>query len=346
MNLLEQFAGAIVLTDLKGTVTYWSPAAEQRFGWRSDDTLDRPLHELLAPSAALTLLVELPRQLPSQEIRSECRVVCKDGSTIDLSLHTLPMVDESRQPYGFVQVLRDLRFGKAEERQALDQANSRTIPVQRKLIHDFNNLLTSIHACLELTLQEELPVRVVQFLTSAQTSSLRAAQLASAFRATAREQDARTSAPAPAPAAQPTHETPGARPLDGKERILIAEDDNGTRLLMKAILAYRGYIITDVGDGQEAWARCEAATTPFDLAILDINMPRMGGREVFEKLRKRWKDVPVLFLSGDSDEFPALPSEQSPRTSFLAKPFGNQDLLRAVRGALDQQPRDSAAGNS
>jgi PAS domain S-box-containing protein len=339
MNLCEQFAGAVVLTDLQGRVIFWSPAAQRRLGWLPAQTLNRPFREFVAHSAASTVLAELPRHAPTREIQSECRLLHADGSTLDLVLHTIPLWEESGEAYGFVQVLRELGRGKAEERQALDQANSKTIPVQRKLIHDFNNLLTSIHACLELASREEVSDRVSNFLKHAQADSLRAAQLARTFRATARELDSRSPAPVTGhtPGTPTVRESASGSSLEGTERILIAEDENSTRLLIRAILGYRGYQVTDAADGREAWARCEEAATPFDLAILDINMPGLGGREVFERLRKRWKDVAVLFLSGDAAEFPELSPAQKRFTTCLSKPFGNQELLQAVREILNQR---------
>jgi len=186
---------------------------------------------------------------------------------------------------------------------------------------------------------------VAHYLKHAQDGSLRATKLASEFRATAREQDSRaaasggeSSAGASVPPVQPSAS------LEGNERILIAEDENNTRLLMKAILGYRGYQITEAADGREAWARCEGAVTPFDLVILDIEMPGMDGREVFKRIRERWSDMAVLFLSGNAEDLASLGDEQKRRTKWLDKPFANTQLLQAVRAILDQSRAGIAPG--
>ena len=62
-------------------------------------------------------------------------------------------------------------------------------------------------------------------------------------------------------------------------RILIAEDDSVSRLLLKSILSAHGYEVVPTGNGEEAWARLQEDGRP-PLAILDWVMPRMDGLEV------------------------------------------------------------------
>ena len=87
-------------------------------------------------------------------------------------------------------------------------------------------------------------------------------------------------------------------------------------------------------DGEDALALASRAHDPIDLLITDIVMPRLGGRQLVERLSERYPDLRVLLLSGYSHAAPG-PSALGPSMAFLPKPFVADALLSQVRALLD-----------
>lgn len=329
--------GVLVLTGVDGRISFWSAAAEERFGWTVSETAGRPLHDFTETSAGDTVLGELPKQELNQPLENECRVRHKSGSSAEVWLHTSPLRDGTGRLHGYLQVFRELSEGKHAERAALSQANTNVVPVPRPLLHNLNNLVTSIHSTLELALRGELPPVTVAFLSQAQSSARMVVQMVNSFRSIGREAatapvasqpgNANSSAPVPRPS-----ETQN---LEGHERILLVEDDSGIRMLMRAVLGYRGYQVTDAANGNEAVSRMDEAEQPFDLAILDVHMPGLNGLEVLARLRSKWSDIRALFVTGNLDQVTEA-GDFGPNVAFLGKPFQNIELLQAVRQALDR----------
>jgi CheY-like chemotaxis protein len=121
-------------------------------------------------------------------------------------------------------------------------------------------------------------------------------------------------------------------PRQGKPRTLLADDEDDFRTVMRLWLAPH-YEHADARDAAE-FERRLAAHEP-DVVILDLNLGGVGGAELCRRLRAdaRWKDLPVLFLSG-SRESPRLKKQCPGVTSFLMKPISRDQLLGAVAGLL------------
>jgi CheY-like chemotaxis protein len=204
------------------------------------------------------------------------------------------------------------------------------VPVPRKVLHDVNNLLTSIHSGIDLALAGDLPDNLRMFLREAQTSARRGAQLLNACRQRHSEGTVRKEV-----VARPVE----TESLEGHEHILIADDEHGFRMLMRAVLAYRGYRITEAADGGEALEKLNTTNPPVDLVILDISMPVKSGWEVLPIVREKFPKLPALMLSGDVNFCSQAPEEGKELTAYLAKPFDNIDLLRLVRRMLNLAKR-------
>jgi CheY-like chemotaxis protein len=96
-----------------------------------------------------------------------------------------------------------------------------------------------------------------------------------------------------------------------------------------------GYDVIEAGDGVEALAAAEEAPA-LSLLVTDVVMPRMGGRELAERLRQQSPGLRILFVSGYTDG--ALGDADDPATAFLPKPFMSDELADAVRGLLHVAP--------
>lgn len=104
-------------------------------------------------------------------------------------------------------------------------------------------------------------------------------------------------------------------------KALLADDDAGIQLTLRALLEQKGYIVTVVGDGVEA---VNAFTNnEFDIILLDIRMPKMDGFDACKSIRKfhNGSDVPILMLTGQDDTDSIKKAYEVGATDFVAKPI-------------------------
>ena len=123
--------------------------------------------------------------------------------------------------------------------------------------------------------------------------------------------------------------------MDGTERILIADDEELVRIVMRAILNFRGYQIVEAQDGEDAVEKYLQSTKPFDLVLMDLHMPRLNGLDALARIRKHNPKVKAVMLSGGFQEKDAERSVEIEGVKFLQKPFENQDLVCLVREMID-----------
>jgi CheY-like chemotaxis protein len=114
----------------------------------------------------------------------------------------------------------------------------------------------------------------------------------------------------------------------------VVDDEELVRLVTKAVLAYRGYQVTEAGDGKEAVEKYAAAAGAFDLVLMDLHMPRLNGFEALKRIRELNPRAKAIVLSGGVHEPEDRPGLLD-NVAFLHKPFENQELLRQVRRMLD-----------
>ncbi|EJU33310.1 response regulator receiver domain protein [Slackia sp. CM382] len=113
-------------------------------------------------------------------------------------------------------------------------------------------------------------------------------------------------------------------------RILLADDDPDILEVVSVLLASEGYRVDAARDGLEALA---LARHPFDLAILDVMMPKASGLEVCERLRLS-SNAPILFLTACSQDADKVAGLAVGGDDYLVKPFSTPELLARVRAML------------
>jgi CheY-like chemotaxis protein len=121
----------------------------------------------------------------------------------------------------------------------------------------------------------------------------------------------------------------------GNETVLLAEDDAATRNLVREILQETGYRVIEAVDGQQAVEQLERHLASIQLAILDVIMPKLNGREVYQKITELKPELPVIFTSGYAAD--AFREGERPEQdfNFLAKPVTPEKLLGMIRKVLD-----------
>jgi len=121
----------------------------------------------------------------------------------------------------------------------------------------------------------------------------------------------------------------------GRETILIAEDELALRRLTERLLTGLGYTVLSAENGEEAIELFASRRDEIDLLLLDIVMPRKGGRAVYEAVRAAGSDVPVVFMTGYSAEVAphALGSETGCRVFY--KPYDLDALAAVIREVIE-----------
>jgi PAS domain S-box-containing protein len=123
----------------------------------------------------------------------------------------------------------------------------------------------------------------------------------------------------------------------GTETVLVVEDQDGIRDIVRESLRRNGYKVLIAVDGNEALKMADAYPDPIHLLVTDLVMPNIGGRELAQRLTPLRPGMKVLFMSGYS-ESSALDDEDADAT-ILQKPFSLDALVRNVRRVLDEPAR-------
>ncbi|MBI4690236.1 MAG: response regulator [Nitrospirae bacterium] len=126
-----------------------------------------------------------------------------------------------------------------------------------------------------------------------------------------------------------------AIPAGGSETLLIAEDDEDVRKLTKEVLGEFGYSVIEAADGYEAINRFIENEDKIALLLLDVIMPKKGGREVYEEIRKIRPEIKVIFSSGYASDFVHKKEILEQGLNFMAKPIPPMEILKKVREVLD-----------
>jgi len=138
-----------------------------------------------------------------------------------------------------------------------------------------------------------------------------------------------------------------AAPLPcGTETILLVEDAQGVRSLAGRVLRSLGYRTLEAENGFDALCVIDQhGMSSIDLILTDVTMPKMGGRELVERVRAEHPGTKVVFTSGAPGADVALKNAFScPDTAFLQKPFTPGDLACVVRTAIGHSVRPHLNG--
>ena len=120
----------------------------------------------------------------------------------------------------------------------------------------------------------------------------------------------------------------------GPERVLVVDDEELLLKLTTKILEKAGYVVQTAASGEEALAIFEAAPEDFDVVILDVSMPGMGGQRCFEKMLEIHSNARVIISSGYALDGKMQDTLDLGAKGFLPKPFKRQEILATVRDAL------------
>jgi DNA-binding response OmpR family regulator len=122
-----------------------------------------------------------------------------------------------------------------------------------------------------------------------------------------------------------------------KPRLLVVDDDEDIRALLRLVLERGGYLVDDQADGRAALRAFH--TGHHDLVILDVTMPDLDGWEILDRIRDL-SEVPVLMLTARDSESDRVRGLRGGADDYVTKPFDRDELLARVEVLLRRAPRD------
>jgi DNA-binding NtrC family response regulator len=116
--------------------------------------------------------------------------------------------------------------------------------------------------------------------------------------------------------------------------ILVVEDEDALRDLLRGVLGEKGYGVQTAGDGEEALSLYRLHQESIGAVLLDLDLPKMSGQDLLSKIQQMNPDVKVIITSGCPEEGLASETAGCRANALLPKPYTVDAVLRVVRNAL------------
>ena len=129
------------------------------------------------------------------------------------------------------------------------------------------------------------------------------------------------------------------KPGGTKPQLLVVDDDEDIRALLRLLLERAGYDVDDQADGRAALRAFHKGN--HDLVLLDVTMPDLDGWELLERIRDL-SDVPVLMLTARDSESDRVRGLRGGADDYVTKPFDREELVARVEALLRRAPRDDS----
>ena len=124
-----------------------------------------------------------------------------------------------------------------------------------------------------------------------------------------------------------------------KNRILVVDDEEKIRTIIRKYAEFEGYQVTEAASGMEAVSL--GRKQDFDMMIMDIMMPELDGFSAVREIRKR-KDIPALMLSARGEEYDKIHGFEVGADDYVVKPFSPRELMMRVNVILQRNGKKDA----
>ena len=115
-------------------------------------------------------------------------------------------------------------------------------------------------------------------------------------------------------------------------KILIVDDEENIRLIIKKYALFEGYETDEACDGMEAVEKCRK--NDYDIIIMDIMMPELDGFSACREIKKEKADIPVIMLSARGEEYDRIHGFEIGVDDYVVKPFSPKELIMRVGAVL------------
>ncbi len=125
-------------------------------------------------------------------------------------------------------------------------------------------------------------------------------------------------------------------------KILVVDDEEKIRLIIKKYAEFEGYDISEAADGMEAIEMCKE--NDYDLIILDVMMPELDGFSACKEIKKI-KDIPVIMLSARGEEYDRIHGFEAGIDDYVVKPFSPKELMMRVNVVISRHGQAKSMKN-
>lgn len=123
------------------------------------------------------------------------------------------------------------------------------------------------------------------------------------------------------------------------KKILVVDDEEKIRLIIKKYAEFEGYEITEASNGMEGIEACKSED--FDLIIMDVMMPELDGFSACKEIKKL-KDIPIIMLSARGEEYDRIHGFESGVDDYVVKPFSPKELMLRVNVVISRNIRNTS----
>lgn len=123
-------------------------------------------------------------------------------------------------------------------------------------------------------------------------------------------------------------------------RVLVVDDEEKIRNVIKEYAKFEGYEIDEAADGMEAIAKCKSED--YDIIVMDVMMPKLDGFSSIKEIKKH-KDIPVIMLSARGEEYDKLFGFEIGVDDYVVKPFSPKELMARINAVITRSK--SSASN-
>lgn len=116
-------------------------------------------------------------------------------------------------------------------------------------------------------------------------------------------------------------------------QILVVDDEQMIRELIKKYAVFEGHTVTEAGDGMEAIQICRNRPNDFDIIIMDVMMPELDGFSAVKEIRK-YSSTPVLMLSARGEEYDKIHGFELGIDDYVVKPFSPKELMMRINAII------------
>ena len=120
--------------------------------------------------------------------------------------------------------------------------------------------------------------------------------------------------------------------------VLVVDDDSDVRTMLSAVLEDEGYSVEAVDNGREAIKTCEKL--PFDVALVDINLPDVKGTALLHELKRIQPQMVKIIITGEPSVENAVKALYEKADGFITKPFDPKELLDTVRRLIAEKKNE------